>query len=100
MVCSVLYFMQQNNIVLDRSGHQTDLKYDIFSLVNLATTPLLMSPDYSWTALPVYIIIFKSALIYHGWLVQFLERWQRELQATPALLHAHQLLTQPDLQMT
>ena len=36
--------------------------------------------------------------IHTSWLVQFLERWQRELQATPALLHAHQLLTQPDLQ--
>ena len=31
--------------VLDRSGHQTDLRSDIFSLVNLATTPLLMSPN-------------------------------------------------------
>jgi len=36
--------------------------------------------------------------IHTSWLVQFLERWQRELQATPALLHAHRLLTQPDLQ--
>ena len=27
--------------VLDRSGHQTDLRSDIFSLVNLATTPYL-----------------------------------------------------------
>ena len=61
-----------------------------------------MSPDYSWTALPVYIIIFKSIIYgtHTSWLVQFLERWQRELQATPALLHARQLLTQPDLQMT
>ena len=54
----ILYFIY-NIYVLDRSGHQTDLRSDIFSLVNLATTPLLMSPDYSWARLPVYIIIFK-----------------------------------------
>ena len=33
--------MISNRYVLDRSGHQTDLRSDIFSLVNLATTPYL-----------------------------------------------------------
>jgi hypothetical protein len=35
------YVTAINIFVLDRSGHQTDLRSDIFSLVNLATTPYL-----------------------------------------------------------